>query len=72
MNDRLSYSALMWGAVLTLAGAALTAVGLGWWDLAAINLALVGPVFVVLAGTAILLEALSRDGGRRGEDHTPQ
>lgn len=60
MSDRFHVGTFLWGIVLTLAGAALAAVGLGWWDISAIDLRLVAPVLVILVGTVILLGALTR------------
>jgi membrane protein DedA with SNARE-associated domain len=67
MSDRIHVGTLLWGIVLTLAGAALAAVGLGWWDISALDVRLVAPVLVIVVGTVILLGALTR--GDRGS-HT--
>jgi hypothetical protein len=65
MDERLHVGTFAWGVVLTLVGAALAAVGFGWWDISAIDLRYVAPVFVILVGVVILLGALvpSRKGG---------
>jgi hypothetical protein len=63
MSDRFHVGTLLWGIVLTLAGAALAAVGLGWWDISVIDLRLVAPVLVILVGTVILLGSLTRGEG---------
>jgi membrane protein DedA with SNARE-associated domain len=60
MVDRFHVGTFVWGMVLTLAGAALAAVGFGWWELSAIDLRWVGPVFVILIGVVILAGALMR------------
>jgi len=66
MSDRLHVGTFLWGVVLTVVGAALAAVGFGWWELSAIDLRYVAPVFVILVGGVILLATLtspSRDSG---------
>lgn len=71
MSDRLHVGNFLWGIVLTLAGAGLTAVGLGWWDISALDLRLVAPTLVIVIGTVILLGALTpRD--RSGHTDTGQ
>lgn len=71
MNDRMHIGTFLWGVVLTLAGAALAAVGFGWWDISAIDLRYVAPAFVILAGVVILLGALMRGmGDGSGTDTT--
>lgn len=64
MSNRLHVGTFLWGVVLTIAGAALVAVGFGWWDIASIDLLYVGPAFVILVGMVVLLGALmpKRDG----------
>lgn len=59
MSDRLHTGTFVWGVVLTVVGAALAAVGFGWWELSAIDLRYVAPVFVILVGGVILLGALT-------------
>lgn len=59
MSDRLHVGTFLWGVVLTIAGAALAAVGFGWWDIASLDLRYVAPAFVVLVGLVILLGALT-------------
>jgi hypothetical protein len=64
MNDRFHVGTFLWGVILTIVGAALAAVGFGWWDLSSIDLRYVAPAFVVLVGIVILLGSLipgSRD-----------
>lgn len=62
MSDRFHVGTFLWGIILLLAGAALSAVGLGWWDISALDLRLVAPVLAILGGTVILLSALTRGG----------
>ncbi len=72
MNDRFHYGTFTWGAILTITGAALAAVGFGWWDISSIDLRYVAPVFLVLVGAVMLLGAFMP--GRRegpGTDATP-
>lgn len=58
MSERFQIGTFLWGVVLTLAGAAMAAVGFGWWDLSSIDLRYVAPVFVILVGVVILAGAL--------------
>lgn len=58
MSDRFHAGTFVWGVILTLAGAALTAVGFGWLDVSTLDLRYVGPVLVVLIGITILTGAL--------------
>ena len=58
MTDRVHVGTFLWGVVLTLAGAAMAAVGFGWWDISSIDLRYIAPVFVILVGVVILLGAL--------------
>lgn len=69
MNKRFHVGTFMWGVVLTVFGAALAAVGFGWWDISSIDLRFVGPGFVILVGVVILLSALM--SSRDGSDKTP-
>lgn len=55
----------LWGLVLTIAGAALAAVGFGWWEITAFDLRFAGPLFVILIGAVILAAAFG--GGRKTE-----
>lgn len=55
----------LWGAVLTIAGAALAAVGFGWWEIAAFDLRFAAPLFVILVGAVIVIAAFG--GDRRSE-----
>jgi hypothetical protein len=68
MNDRFHVGTFFWGVVLTVAGAALAAVGFGWWDMSAIDLRYVAPAFVILVGVVVLLGALVP--GRRGRSNS--
>jgi membrane protein DedA with SNARE-associated domain len=61
MNDRFHVGTFLWGIVLTITGAALAAVGFGWWELSTIDLRYVAPVFVILVGVVILLASLVAD-----------
>lgn len=63
MNDRFHVGTFLWGVVLTLVGAALLAVGFGWWELGTMDLRYVAPFFVILAGAVIMVGALT--SGRR-------
>ena len=65
MTDRFHTGTFLWGLVLTLAGAALAAVGFGWWELSTIDIRYVGPAFVILVGAVVLAGALTRGNGRR-------
>lgn len=71
MNDQFHVGTFLWGVVLTLAGAALAAVGLGWWELAAFDLRYVGPILVVVVGAVILLGALTPGSRSRSESDPP-
>ncbi|HXV71345.1 MAG TPA: hypothetical protein VEB69_08090 [Acidimicrobiia bacterium] len=59
MGERIHVGTFVWGVLLTIFGAAMAAVGFGWWDLSAIDLRYVAPVFVILVGGVILLGALT-------------
>lgn len=63
MSDRIHVGTFLWGAILTLVGAGLAAVGFGWWDISSIDLRYVAPVFVILIGVVILLGALTPSRG---------
>lgn len=65
MSDRFHVGTFLWGMVLSLTGAALAAVGLGWWDISVLDLRLVAPTLVIVVGTVILLGALTQ-GDRSG------
>jgi len=58
MSDRFHVGTCFWGVVLTVAGAALAAVGFGRWDMSSIDLRYVAPAFVILVGVVVLLGAL--------------
>lgn len=62
MTREFHWGTFLWGLVLTLAGGALTGVGLGWWDLSAIDIRYVGPAFLILVGLVTLIGALVRQG----------
>jgi membrane protein DedA with SNARE-associated domain len=61
----------LWGLILTAAGAALAAVGFGWWDLDAIDLRYAAPVFVILIGAVIVLSALTPRWRSRSDRDLP-
>jgi membrane protein DedA with SNARE-associated domain len=61
----------LWGLILTAAGAALAAVGFGWWDLDAIDLRYAAPVLVILIGAVILLSALTPRRRSRSDSDLP-
>ncbi len=65
MNDRFNVGTFMWGVFLTVVGAALAAIGFGWWDISTLDLRYVGPALVILMGVTILTGALvsRRDAG---------
>jgi hypothetical protein len=67
MSDQMHVGTFLWGAVLAIAGAALAAVGFGWWDLAAFDLRYAAPVFVILVGGVILAGAFARGGRARSD-----
>lgn len=58
MTDRFHAATFVWGVFLTLAGAALAAVGFGWWDISSLDMRYVGPALVILMGVTILAGAL--------------
>lgn len=60
MNNRLHVGTLLWGAILTIAGALLTAIGFGWWEVTTVDLRYMGPGLVVLIGVVILTSATAR------------
>lgn len=64
MTDRFHVATFLWGLILTVSGAALAAVGFGWWDLAVFDLRYAGPLFVILVGAVILIGALAQNAGR--------
>lgn len=64
MTDRFHVATFLWGLILTVSGAALAAVGFGWWDLAVFDLRFAGPLFVILVGAVILIGALAQNAGR--------
>lgn len=63
MGDHVNIAGLIWGLVLTVAGAWLFGVGVGWWDLALIDLRYVLPATVILVGTGMLLNSVTTDRG---------
>lgn len=65
MSKQFNVGTFSWGAILTLVGAALAAVGFGWWEITSIDLRYVAPVFVILVGIVMTLAALVP--GERGE-----
>jgi membrane protein DedA with SNARE-associated domain len=71
MTDRFHAGTLLWGVILTLAGAALAAIGFGWWEISSIDLRYVGPALVILIGFTILTGALlSGNRARARTDET--
>ena len=64
MSERTHVGTFLWGLILTLVGAALAAVGFGWWDISAIDLRYAAPVFVILVGIVILIGSFT-DSSRR-------
>lgn len=67
MSDRFHVGTFVWGLILTIGGAALAAVGFGWWDLAVLDLTYMGPLLMILVGTVLLIGALVR-GTRHHDD----
>lgn len=61
MSDRFHVGTFLWGLILTIVGAALAAVGFGWWDLAFFDLRYAGPLFVILVGAVILIGAVAQN-----------
>jgi hypothetical protein len=61
MSDKFHLGTFVWGAVLTVAGAAMAAIGLGWWDVTIVNLGYLAPALVIVAGVVILVGALTRE-----------
>ena len=59
MVDRFHFATFAWGLILTVAGAALAAVGFGWWEMANLEIAYVAPIVVILVGAVITLGALT-------------
>lgn len=60
MSNRIHVGTLLWGAILTIAGALLTAIGFGWWEITTIDLRYMGPGLVVLIGIVILISATAQ------------
>jgi len=67
MTDRIHMGTFLWGAILTVVGAGLAAVGFGWWDLAVLDLRYAGPLIVILMGGVILAGAFTRGDGDRSD-----
>lgn len=65
MSEATHVGTFLWGAILTIAGAALAAVGFGWWEISSFDLRYAGPMFVILVGAVILVAAFGR--GRRSD-----
>lgn len=72
MNDRLHVGTFLWGAVLTITGAGLGAVGFGWWDLSSIDWRYVAPLVVILVGVVTLLGTVTPDRRDQANTDTPQ
>ncbi|HVR31089.1 MAG TPA: hypothetical protein VMS74_00090 [Acidimicrobiia bacterium] len=64
MSDRFHMGTFLWGLILTISGAALAAVGFGWWSLDVFDLRYAGPLFVILVGAVIFVGALAQNAGR--------
>lgn len=64
MSREFHWGSFLWGVVLAVTGAGLTGIGLGWWELSAIDIRYVGPAFLILIGLVTLVGALARDGRR--------
>lgn len=60
MNERFHGGTLIWGLVLTIAGAGLLGVGLDLWELRRIDLDYAAPIVVILIGASILFGSLRR------------
>lgn len=58
MTERFHVATFLWGVILTLTGAALAAVGFGWWNISSIDLRFLAPAFVILVGVVIVAGAL--------------
>lgn len=71
MNDRFHPGTFLWGVILTVAGAALAAIGFGWWDISGIDLRYFGPGLVILIGLTILAGALIPGRGSGPDTDTP-
>jgi membrane protein DedA with SNARE-associated domain len=71
MSEQMHIGTFLWGLILTAAGAALAAVGFGWWDLDAIDLRYAAPVLVILIGAVILLSALTPRWWSRSDRDRP-
>lgn len=65
MDNRFHVGTFLWGVILTLAGAALAAVGFGWWEIAVIDLRYVAPVLLILVGAVVSAGALHNNQERR-------
>lgn len=60
MDRQFHVGTFVWGAILTLVGAALAAAGFGWWDISGVDLRYAAPVLLILVGIVILLGSLTR------------
>ncbi len=60
MNDTFHPVTMIWGVFLTITGAALAAVGLGWWDITMINVGYLAPLLLIVLGAIVLVGALVR------------
>ena len=67
MSDRFHVATFLWGLILTIVGAALAAVGFGWWDLAFFDPRYAGPLFVILVGAVILIGAVAQNMRRHSD-----
>jgi hypothetical protein len=63
--DRLNRENVGWGVVFSVFGTALLTERIGWWDLEAIDLGLVGPLVLVMVGVAVLVSSFLLGGTQR-------
>ena len=59
MDDRMHIGTALWGLVLTIWGAALFGLGVGWWDLDLVDLRYAGPILIIVVGAVIVFGALA-------------
>ena len=63
MGDRLNYENVGWGLAFIVLGMALATERLGWWELSAIELAIVGPIVLIVIGVGALVGSVVRTRG---------
>lgn len=63
MGDRLNLENVGWGLAFIVVGMALAAERLGWWTLADVELAIVGPIVLILIGVGALVGSVVRTRG---------